>query len=543
MPGQPGSAPVAFLSYADADHARHGASLGELAAALEEDIRTRTGHAAFRVLHDRRDDRWDELWNERIAGTADPASAAAILIAVMTPAFFRNAQCRHELERFLQLERQLARPDLVVAVRWSKDLDLIAGGTTDLLARAVAHRVSMHWPLPDGEPPVAVSVGRWAADLAGRISAPLDALVRPAILWPDGIARYAGAAQHDDDISYEEIVRHNDIARHEEAVRNGSGLARHGDVVQVPRQLQPGQTMPLPIQPRLPRGAAASAPTPPADARATGVAVTPLVPRRLSSQPQPQRPSQPPLRLSGGERGTGRSVRYRPIVTSQDLSTKAFSATRLHDGYTMVGVDAFLDRAAAELHRLHALVRSVESGYRPDPRELVLLVTPAEISATTFNPAKFLSGYREQEVDDFLGVVAREFANLQKFVSVVSDADRPGDRGVSYHPGITGPEVAGKSFTRTRLCVGYKADQVDEFLDRVAQELADLHALAKSSPGSRKRDSDSFRSRLTPADISAVKFDTTWLSGGYREYEVDDFLDFLERELARIHEHLMFGSD
>ncbi len=554
MPSQPGSAPVAFLSYADADHARHGASLAELATALEDDIRTRTGHSSFRVFCDRRDPRWGELWHERIAGPADPANAAAILIAVMTPAFFRNAQCRHELERFLQIERQLDRPDLVVAVRWSKELDLIAGGTTDLLARAVAHRVSMHWPPPGGEPPAVVPVERWAADLAGRISAPLDALVRPAILWPDGIAHHE-IAHHDDTARYDAVARHNDIGRYNNSARNDDGALRNdtgqrndtalrSGVVQVPRQLQPGQTIPLPIQPQPSRVSLSQeapapmtqTPTVSAPMASAGVAQAPPVRRGMQPQPQPQ--PQP-----GGERGSHYPVRYRPIVTSHDLSMKAFSATRLRTGYTMVGVDAFLDRAAAELHRLHTLVRSVESGYRPDASELVLRVTPTEISSTTFNPTRFLSGYCEQEVDDFLGVVAREFANLQKFVSAVSSVGRTGEHGVSYHAGITGPEVSGKSFTRTRLSVGYKVDQVNDFLDRVAQDLAVMHALVKSTGGGRQRDSTSFPECLTPADISAVKFDTTRFIGGYREYEVDDFLDFLEREFARVHDHLVVSSD
>ncbi|WP_322749230.1 MULTISPECIES: DivIVA domain-containing protein [unclassified Frankia] len=570
MPSQPGSAPVAFLSYADADHARHGASLAELAAALEDDIRTRTGHSSFRVFCDRRDPRWGELWHERIAGTADPANAAAILIAVMTPAFFRNAQCRHELERFLQIERQLARPDLVVAVRWSKELDLIAGGTTDLLARAVAHRVSMHWPPPGGESPAAVPVERWAADLAGRISVPLDALVRPAILWPDGIAHYDIAhddnahddnahyditpddsAHHDitlDDSAYhDDTARYDIIGRYDGISRYNSDTAQRSGVVQVPRQLQPGQTIPLPIQPRpsrvsVPQQAPAptvsapptSDPTAPARVAPAGVAQAPPV--RRGMQPQS------PLSQAGGERGSRHPV-YRPIVTSNDLSMKAFSATRLRTGYTMVGVDAFLDRTAAELHRLHTLVLSVESGYRPDPSELVLRVTPTEISSTTFNPTRFLSGYCEQEVDDFLSVVAREFANLQKFMSAVSSAGRTGVRGLSYHAGITGPEVAGKLFTRTQLGVGYKVDQVNDFLDRVAQDLAVMHALVKSTGDGRQRDPGSFPACLAPADISAVKFDTTRFYGGYREYEVDDFLDFLEREFARVQDYLVVRSD
>ncbi|WP_165485290.1 DivIVA domain-containing protein [Protofrankia symbiont of Coriaria ruscifolia] len=240
-------------------------------------------------------------------------------------------------------------------------------------------------------------------------------------------------------------------------------------------------------------------------------------------------------------------------MAAHDLCVKAFSATRLRTGYTMVGVDAFLDWAAAELRRLHALVRSVENGGKPDPGELVPRITPTEIRSTRFNPTRFFSGYRESEVDDFLWAVEREFANLHRFLSAVSASaltgtprsgnartDAAGHRGGpgSFHPGITGSEVKEKSFTGTRFRSGYDIAQVDAFLDTVSRELDRLQAMVGSAQDGRPADSASPAVSLVPRDISDAKFDTTWLTGGYSEYEVDDFLDFLERELTRVQDYL-----
>ncbi|AEH08166.1 DivIVA domain protein [Candidatus Protofrankia datiscae] len=263
-------------------------------------------------------------------------------------------------------------------------------------------------------------------------------------------------------------------------------------------------------------------------------------------------PPQPPVPPPGGERGGDSTVAYRPIVTAHDLCVKAFSATRLRPGYSMVGVDALLDWAAAELRRLHAIVRVVENGGTPEPAELVPRIAPTEIRSTRFNTTRFFSGYHESEVGDFLRIVEREFANLHRFFSAVSAAASAGapcddDRWAaarhrggpgSFHPGTTGTEVTAKTFTRTRFRAGYDTAQVDAFLGRVGRELDRLQAMAESARDGHPADTASVTADLTPQDIVNARFDSTWLTGGYSEYEVDDFLDFLEHEITRVQAYL-----
>ncbi len=504
-PGRDDAASIVFLSYADEDHTRHGASISVLGTALETEVSTRTGHRC-RVLHDRREIGWCELWNERVTNLPD---ATAILVAIITPAFFRSAQCRHEIERFLSLEqqpnleRQSTHADLVLPIPWADDLDLAHGGAGDALMEAMHRRMGEDWPSPHGRSPATLPTEHLAehlaVGLAQRLRSQLDA---PG--------------------------RSRSSTRRVPRVPRQPGSRPSAPASQTP----PPQT--LPVQDR------------PAQDQPPQVRDEPAHPAR-------QIPPRPPAPPPGGERSVDGAVAYRPIVTAHDLCVKEFSATRLHTGYTMVGVDAFLDWAAAELRRLHALVRSVENGGKPDPGELVPRITPMEIRSTRFNPTRFFSGYRESEVDDFLSVVEREFANLHRFLSAASatvstgtphhGAARAGaarHRGGpgSFHPGITGSEVKEKSFTETRFRSGYDTSQVDAFLDMVSQELDRLQAMAGSAQEGRPADSASPTVGLAPQDISDARFETTWLTGGYSEYEVDDFLDFLERELIRVRDYL-----
>ncbi|SBW19044.1 hypothetical protein FDG2_0934 [Candidatus Protofrankia californiensis] len=498
-PGRDDVVPIVFLSYADEDHARHGASIGALGSALETEISTRTGHRC-RVLRDRREIGWCELWNEWITNLPD---TTAILVAIMTPAFFRSAQCRHELERFLKLERQSnlerrsERTDLVLPIPWADDLDLAHGGTGDVLVEAMCRRVGEDWPSPHDRSPATLP----AENLAEHLATGLARRLRNQLSTLD---------------------RSRSSTRRVPRVPRQPGSRTTSPDPQAPSQ----QTQPLQIQP--------------------------LQVRDEQARPARREPPRPPVSPPGGERGVDGAVAYRPIVTAHDLCVKAFSATRLCTGYTMVGVDAFLDWAAAELRRLHALVRSVENGGKPDPGELVPRITPTEIRSTRFNPTRFFSGYRESEVDDFLRVVEREFANLHRFLSAVSaastgaprsgnartDAARHRGGPGSFHPGITGSEVKEKSFTGTRFRSGYDIAQVDAFLDTVSRELDRLQAMVGSAQDGRPAASASHAVSLVPRDISDARFDTTWLTGGYSEYEVDDFLDFLERELTRVQDYL-----
>lgn len=67
----------------------------------------------FPIFQDREDIVVGQVWKERIVNEIDSSS---LLIAVLTPNFFRSDRCRGEVERFLERESTLGRDDLIVPI-------------------------------------------------------------------------------------------------------------------------------------------------------------------------------------------------------------------------------------------------------------------------------------------------------------------------------------------------------------------------------------------------------------------------------------------
>jgi TIR domain-containing protein len=68
------------------------------------------GEDSFRIFQDTRDIRVGQQWKTRVE---DTINSATILIALLTPGFFRSEYCRRETEQFVERERKLGRNDLL----------------------------------------------------------------------------------------------------------------------------------------------------------------------------------------------------------------------------------------------------------------------------------------------------------------------------------------------------------------------------------------------------------------------------------------------
>ena len=96
------------------------------------------------VIQDRNDPLWIQAWQDRVENSID---AVTFLIAVVTPRFFLNADCRNELQRFFDREQELKREDLVLPVYYVtcpllEDQERLAG---DELARRIVTRSPVDW--------------------------------------------------------------------------------------------------------------------------------------------------------------------------------------------------------------------------------------------------------------------------------------------------------------------------------------------------------------------------------------------------------------
>jgi hypothetical protein len=104
--------PGAFFSYARFDDSRDNERLSQLRKRLETEVRAQTGEA-FELWQDRTSIKWGEQWQERIDRAIDTLT---FLIVIVTPSWFKSATCRGEFERFLRVERERGRADLILPI-------------------------------------------------------------------------------------------------------------------------------------------------------------------------------------------------------------------------------------------------------------------------------------------------------------------------------------------------------------------------------------------------------------------------------------------
>jgi DivIVA domain-containing protein len=92
---------------------------------------------------------------------------------------------------------------------------------------------------------------------------------------------------------------------------------------------------------------------------------------------------------------------------------------------------------------------------------------------------------------------------------------------------VTPEGIKGKTFKKVRR--GYRVGEVDQFLERVADDLGRLREHVR-------RGTVPVEPLLTPEQVEQKKFTGAWR--GYTMQEVDEFLDGIVVELRRLHEEL-----
>ena len=159
--------PVGFFSYVHDDDGHEGGRLTLLHGRLEGEVRLQTGEQ-FRVFLDRRDIRWSQLWKKHVDGSLD---TAVFLFPVITPAFFRSRECRRELERFLEVEQQLGRDDLIFPIYYFNCpiLNDPEKRAADPLAQIIAARQYFDLRQFRFEPFTSQTLGRLLASMAEQI--------------------------------------------------------------------------------------------------------------------------------------------------------------------------------------------------------------------------------------------------------------------------------------------------------------------------------------------------------------------------------------
>jgi DivIVA domain-containing protein len=216
-------------------------------------------------------------------------------------------------------------------------------------------------------------------------------------------------------------------------------------------------------------------------------------------------------------------------LTPEAIKGKAFKKVRR--GYRAGEVDQFLGGVARDVALLQERIAGrsvVRLGEEP-------VISPEQVQEKTFNGAWY--GYAMREVDDFLDLLV---VCLERLYRAAGEAEQwHSARRAPLQPPLTAlrqlpppPEptlprralsahdIAAKSFSRSPR--GYSVEEVDQFLGRVAVELARVSG-----------DPFGGQPRVNARDIVSRRF--TLLPRGYAMHEVDDFLaqvaaQFAERE-------------
>ncbi len=159
--------PIAFLSYVRSDDEHDDNRISKLIERLSGEVKMQTGED-FPIFQDRNDIGWGENWKERIEESLDEVT---FLIPILTPSFFKRTQCREEVEKFIEREKELKRNDLILPLYYV-ECPLLHNEeelTSDELAQTVLDHNWADWRDLRFESMTSAQVGRPLSEMAVQI--------------------------------------------------------------------------------------------------------------------------------------------------------------------------------------------------------------------------------------------------------------------------------------------------------------------------------------------------------------------------------------
>src|SRR5271165_6596210 len=160
------------MSYVHFVDQHESGRLTDFCKRLSGEVQMQTG-LEFPIFQDRKDIAWGQQWRERVNDSLD---AVTFFIPILTASFFKSEQCRNELARFLDREKQLNRNDLILPVYYvdSAVLNEATKRVADPLAKVIGDRQYVDWRDLRFEPFTSPQVGKLLAKMATQIAEALD---------------------------------------------------------------------------------------------------------------------------------------------------------------------------------------------------------------------------------------------------------------------------------------------------------------------------------------------------------------------------------
>ena len=180
-------------------------------------------------------------------------------------------------------------------------------------------------------------------------------------------------------------------------------------------------------------------------------------------------------------------------------------------------VDAYLEEIVATLRAWE----TEADGAAPD-----YVLHSGDVTGAAFptTPATHDEGYEEARVDEFLDDVVSTLVHYEARAAAVAGGPGAGGAGAGAGEAMTADETARRTFRVVKLRGGYDCQAVDAFMTRIVATLR-----AHEAGTWRRGGPDGL---LTSADVLNIKFQATAFRSGYEQDEIDEFLDDVAQALA-----------
>ena len=204
------------------------------------------------------------------------------------------------------------------------------------------------------------------------------------------------------------------------------------------------------------------------------------------------------------------------LLTADHVEQMHLPTTTSREGYEKSSVDAYLEEIVATLRAWE----TEADGAAPD-----YVLHSGDVTGAAFPtiPAAHDEGYEEERVDDFLDDVVSTLVHYEAGAAAAAGGSGAGaDAGAGA--ALTADGAARRTFRVVKLRGGYDRQAVDAFMTRIVATLRAHEA------GTWRRGGP--EGLLTSADVINIKFQATALRSGYEQDEVDEFLDDVAQALA-----------
>ena len=206
------------------------------------------------------------------------------------------------------------------------------------------------------------------------------------------------------------------------------------------------------------------------------------------------------------------------LLTADHVEQMRLPTTTNREGYEKSSVDAYVEEIVATLRAWETEADDAAPDYVLHSGDVTGAAFPAI-------PSIHDEGYEEERVDEFLDNVVSTLVHYETRAAAGASAGAPGaGAGDGVGAAMTADETARRTFRVVKLRGGYERQAVDAFMTRIVATLR-AHEAATWRRGGPE-------GLLTSADVINIKFQATALRSGYEQDEVDEFLDDVAQALA-----------